>query len=165
MGFRHCCCLTGLFGLSLVPLFMKPEKKMQIRLAPVLLVLDDRKLHLNKTCKPGLPESFCQLFIVEICAEYVTTEEEACMYLKCRKIKFVNLKSHEYSDVKVGQPHSLRCFRVFQLYSSVTHFVLWKNSSGRGFICFAKDFFQHELLASDQPLSHLSCDMCVGAPA
>lgn len=98
--------------------------------------------------------------------EYVTIEVSACTYLKCKKKELpANLKPHAYSDIKVGQPPCRRCFRMFQLYSSVTHFVLCKNSAGRGFICFAKDSFQHELLAGDQPLSQLSCDMHVGTSA
>lgn len=66
MGFRHCWCLTGLFGLSLVPLFMKPlsKKKPPDQTRLVLLVLDNRKLHLNKIWKLSMLESFCELFIV-----------------------------------------------------------------------------------------------------
>lgn len=33
MGFRHCWCLTGLYGLSLVPLFMRLLQKRYIKLA------------------------------------------------------------------------------------------------------------------------------------
>lgn len=51
-------------------------------------------------------------------------------------------KPHAYSDIKVEQPPSRRCF---QLCSSVTRFVPCKNSTGRGFVCFAKGSFQHEL--------------------
>ena len=84
-----------------------------------------------------------------------------CVLKRKKNKKRANLKTHAYSDVKVGQLQYGRCFRVFQLYSSVTHFVLRENSTGRGFICFTKDSFQHELLASDKPLRQLSRDMHV----
>lgn len=43
MGFRNCLCLTGLFGLSLVTLFMKLSlKKTKKQVKSVLCVLDNR---------------------------------------------------------------------------------------------------------------------------
>lgn len=43
MGSRHCWCLTGSFGLSLVPLFMKLLSKIPEQTGLVLHELDDRK--------------------------------------------------------------------------------------------------------------------------
>lgn len=71
-----------------------------------------------------------------------------------------NLKSHAYSHVKVGQPDSWRCFKVFQLYSSVTHFVLCKALLGEGSYVLQKTPFNMCFWQAISPLAS-SAVICV----
>lgn len=79
--------------------------------------------------------------------QFVGTDKTVCTHLKMREYIYIyinkyfnpaNLKPHEYSDIKVGQPPRSGVEEVFRLYSSVTHFVLHKNSAGRRVHMFRK---------------------------
>lgn len=151
MGFRNCLCLTGLFGLSLVTLFMKLSlKKTKKQVKSVLCVLD------NRTFK----KKTSLLFILRYMHSTWQLKSQHGCYLKWRRGGAANLKSHAYSHVKVGQPDSWRCFKVFQLYSSVTHFVLCKALLGEGSYVLQKTPFNMCLWQAISPLAS-SAVICV----
>lgn len=89
--------------------------------------LDKRKWYLNKIWTARVSSNaflsclYCQMLI-----QYVTTWRSNARVFDIQK-SLANLKPHAYSDMKAGPFHSWRCFKMFQLYWSATHFVLCKK--------------------------------------
>lgn len=123
----------------------------------MLCVLDNRKIK-----KKTSVLKFLELFIVRYMHSTWQLKSQHGCYLKWRRVGgvFANLKSHAYSDVKVGQPDSWRCFKVFQLYSSVTHFVLCKALLGEGSYVLQKTPFNMCFWQAISPLAS-SAVICV----